>query len=492
MKNSRGIVLRSCRWSGMILAIVALAAMGGWATFTLAEDSSATLNAAAKAMGTSDLKSIEFKGSGSAYNFGQAVNASLPWPRFVLKTYVADIDYATPAMRQEMYRTQLDGTPPFGGFTQIQEVSGNTAWNMAGNPAAPVPAPANVGEWQLRIWLTPAGFIKAAMANHAMVKGKTITFTTPDHHKVVGTLDAQNMLVKSETWIDNPVLGDMPIVTTYSNYKDFGGVKFPMTIAQSEGGHPFLDLNVSDVKPNGAAAIDVPASVQNAEIPAPHVVSEKIGDGVWFLTGGTHNSLVAEFNDHIVVIESPLDEARAGAVMAEAHRLVPNKPITYVVNSHNHFDHLGGIRRAAAEGATIITAESNKAYYEKVVFANPHTLNPDKLAESKKKVKVEGVEGKRVLTDGTHEIDLYVQPLTGHNDSMMLIYFPKDKILSEADAYTPPPAPATSAPAQVNPFNVQIYDEIQQLKLNVDKIAPLHGRMSTLAELKLMIGKANG
>jgi glyoxylase-like metal-dependent hydrolase (beta-lactamase superfamily II) len=128
-------------------------------------------------------------------------------------------------------------------------------------------------------------------------------------------------------------------------------------------------------------------------------------NGVWYLTGGTHHSLVAEFNDHIVLIEAPLDQARTSAVIAEAHKLVPNKPITYVVNSHNHFDHLGGIRTAAAEGATIITAESNKAYYEKVL-AYPHTLNPEKLAESKKKVKVEGVETKRVLTDGTHEIDL--------------------------------------------------------------------------------------
>jgi hypothetical protein len=105
---------------------------------------------------------------------------------------------------------------------------------------------------------------------------------------------------------------------------------------------------------------------------------------------------------------------------------------------------------------------------------------------------VEGVETKRVLTDGTHEIDLYVQPIDGHNDAMMLIYFPKDKILSEADAYTPPPAPATAAPAQVNPFSVQLYDEIQKLNLNVDKIAPLHGRLTSLAELKVMIGKPNG
>jgi len=490
MKNLPMMVLKFWKTLAIAVAVAALAAIAQRATFAAAQDVSATLDAAAKAMGIGDLTSIEYKGAGSAYNFGQAVNASLPWPKFVLKNYVADVNYSTPSMRQEMYRTQLDGTPPFGGFTQIQFVSGNDAWNMVGDPMGPVAAPANVAEWQLRIWITPAGFIKGAMANHATMKGKAITFMTPDHHTVQGTLDAQNLVVRTETWIDNPVLGDVPVVTTFSNYKDFGGVKFPTMIVQTQEGNPFLELAVSEVKPNGAVAIDVPSSVRNAQIPPVHVVTEKIGDGLWYLTGGTHHSLVAEFNDHIVLIESPLDQARASAVIAEAHKLVPNKPITYVVNSHNHFDHLGGVRTAAAEGATVITPASNKAYYEKV-FAYPHTLNPDNLAESKKKVKVEGVENKRVLTDGTHEIDLYVQPINGHNDAMMLIYFPKDKILTEADAYTPPPTPNAAPPAQPNPFSVQLYDEIQRLKLNVDRIAPLHGRMTSLAELKVMIGKPN-
>jgi glyoxylase-like metal-dependent hydrolase (beta-lactamase superfamily II) len=453
-----------------------------------AQDATATLDAAAKAMGIGSLTSIEYKGSGSAYNFGQAVNVNLPWPTFVLKTYVADVDYTTPAMRQEMYRTQPDGSPPFGGFTQIQLVSGNDAWNIVGNPPSPAPAPAAVAERQTQIWLTPPGFIKGAMANHATAKGKVVTFMTPDHHKIVGTFDAQNMLVKTETWIDNPVLGDMPVITTYADYKDYGGVKFPTKIMQSEGGHPFLDLTVSDVTPNGAAAINAPATVRGATLPPVTVTSQKIGNGVWYLTGGTHHSLVAEFNDHIVVVESPLEDSRADAVMAEAHKLVPNKPITFVVNSHNHFDHLGGIRRAAAEGATIITPASNKAYYEKLLNA-PHTLNPDKLAQSPKKVKVEGVASKRVLTDGMQEIDLYVQPIAGHNDAMMLIYFPKDKILSEADAYTPPGNPNAPPPAMPNPTSVQLYDEIEALKLDVDQIAPLHGRLTSMTELKKMIGK---
>jgi glyoxylase-like metal-dependent hydrolase (beta-lactamase superfamily II) len=454
-----------------------------------AQDATATLDAAAKAMGIGNLTSIEYAGDGSMYNFGQAVNANAPWPTFSLRTYQADINYATPAMRVEIYRTLPDGNAPFGGFTQMQFVSGNDAWNVAGNPPAPVAAPANVTERQLQIWLTPPGFIKAAMANHATVHGKQVTFTTADHHKIVGTLDARNMLAKTQTWIDNPVLGDMLVETTYSDYKDHGGVWFPSRIIQSQGGHPVLDLTVSEIAANRSIPIAVPEKIKGAVVPPANVISQKIGNGVWYLTGGTHHSLVAEFKDHLVLIEAPLDQARTGAVLAEAHELVPNKPVTIVVNSHNHFDHLGGIRTAAAEAGTIIAPASNTAYYERILNA-PHTLNPDKLSTAGKKAKVEGVTGKRVLSDGMQEIDLYVEPLKGHNDAMMLIYFPKDRILSEADAYTPG-APNAPPPDTPNPLSVQLYNEILQLKLDVNQIAPLHGRLTSMDELKKMIGKSS-
>ena len=87
-------------------------------------------------------------------------------------------------------------------------------------------------------------------------------------------------------------------------------------------------------------------------------------------------------------------------------KTIPNKPIRYVINSHNHFDHSGGLRACVAEGATILTSTDNKPYYEKV-WAMPHTLNPDRLAKAPKKPVVEAVADKRVLTDGTQILELY-------------------------------------------------------------------------------------
>src|SRR5215471_12161132 len=134
----------------------------------------------------------------------------------------------------------------------------------------------------------------------------------------------------------NPVLGDMLTETTYADYKDFGGVQFPTKITQKAGGFPTLDLAVSEVKPNATVDIQVPDNVRQAVV---KVQTDKIADGVWYLTGGTHHSVLVEMADHLVVIDGPQDDARSTALIAEVKKIVPDKPIKFVVNTHHHFDH---------------------------------------------------------------------------------------------------------------------------------------------------------
>jgi glyoxylase-like metal-dependent hydrolase (beta-lactamase superfamily II) len=219
------------------------------------------------------------------------------------------------------------------------------------------------------------------------------------------------------------------------------------------------------------------------------VQADKVADGVWYLTGGTHHSVLVEMSDHLVVIEGPQDDARATAVIAEVKNLAPNKPIKYVVNTHHHFDHAGGLGAFAAEGATIITHDSNKAFLEQSLAA-PRTIQPDKLTQTGKKAMVEGMQDKRVLSDATHTVELYRIQGTTHADGLIMAYLPKEKLLVEVDVYTPAP-PNAAPPAQPNPASVNLYDNIERLKLVVDQILPLHGRKVPLAELQKWIGKAS-
>ena len=144
-------------------------------------------------------------------------------------------------------------------------------------------------------------------------------------------------------------MGDMQIEIRYTDWKDVGGgAKFPFHIHAHQGDHPlngggrnWFDLRVSDAKVNVPdTAIAVPDAVRNAPAPQVRVASQKLADGVWFIGGGSHNSLAVEFKDFVTVIEGPLDDARSNAVIAETHKLIPNKPIRYLVNTHHHWDHL--------------------------------------------------------------------------------------------------------------------------------------------------------
>src|SRR5881296_2889509 len=139
--------------------------------------------------------------------------------------------------------------------------------------------------------MTPYGFLQAAKTNNATVSAKTVggkrysvlTFTGKNNAKVNGYINDQNMVERVETWIDNPMLGDMLFDSTYTDYKDFGGVKFPTKIVQKQGPYPILDLTITDVKPNVPVNIQAPPPPPAAQ-PAPP--SQKLGDGVYLILGG--------------------------------------------------------------------------------------------------------------------------------------------------------------------------------------------------------------
>jgi glyoxylase-like metal-dependent hydrolase (beta-lactamase superfamily II) len=143
-----------------------------------------------------------------------------------------------------------------------------------------------------------------------------------------------------------------------------------------------LDVQATDVKVNVQnASLTVPDAVRTAQAPRVTVTTTQLAPGIWLLAGGSHNSVAVEFKDFAAIIEAPLDDARTNAVIAETKRLIPGKQIKYVVNTHHHWDHAGGLRAAYAEGATIVTNEMNKNFYERVILVpQPRSLSPDRLS----------------------------------------------------------------------------------------------------------------
>jgi glyoxylase-like metal-dependent hydrolase (beta-lactamase superfamily II) len=449
------------------------------------KDAKTVLTDAQNAMG--NVTSIQYSGTGNNPFFGQALTAGQEWPRRELSSFTRTINYDQRSARDELNFAQ----PVFGGQQQNAQVNGDKAWNVG--PNGPAPQLAAAEGRQLQIWMTPHGFLKGAMAasDATLTAGEgtnTISFTALGKYKVTGTIDAAHTVSRVETRIADPALGDADVVATYSDYKDYSGVKFPSKILVVQGGFPVWDLTVANVTPNAPLDLPVPEPVQKATIPPVQTASTKLADGVWHVMGGSHHSVVVEFDQYLAVAEAPLNEERSLAVIAEAKKLAPNKPIRYVLTTHHHFDHAGGLRTYVAEGATVVTHQSNVPYFEKTLVA-PATLAPDMQAKSPKTPTFQGVSDKSVISDGKQTIEVYATGGDTHTDEYTLIYLPKPRILVEGDAYSP--GPANAPPPPMPPANaVKLNDEIERLKLNVATIAPIHGRGAVpLAELRKFAGK---
>jgi len=451
------------------------------------------IEAAAEAMGATNLNSIQYSGSGSLYSFGQAASPGERWPRWDAKTYAVAVDYQTPAMRLETVRAQGEH-PPHGGGGQpismdqqtIQVVSGKNAWTEGG--AQPVANPGAVSERLRQLWLTPHGVIKAAIASGAAANGNVIALNI-EGRDVKVTLNDQNLVDRLEYLTTSSVVGDVPVEITYSDYADYGGVKFPTHIVEKQDGFETLDVTIRDVKPNAAVSLEVPAAVPQAPAPppSPNVEVVKVGEGLWSLNAANTRSLAVEFKDHIVMLEGPTSEARSVAVNEVMRKTVPSKPIRYVVNTHPHYDHAGGLRTYVAEGVTVVTHEASKAFYEQA-WARPRTIEPDLLAKNPKPATFETVTDKKVMTDGSRTIELHYLQDSGHNTATLIAYLPKERILLYGDGYNPPPGDDPRDPTRTPEYGLDLWKNVQRLKLNPARIAPVHGRVVPFDNLKKAIG----
>src|SRR5687767_15487436 len=388
-------------------------------------------------------------------------------PMRPISNYVRVIDLMAPASR---HTGGTNNIGPGGSTT----VTPGTFFQQVTPQQADVSQP-----WagSLEFYITPWGFLKGAAANNATasrrrVDGRNYTIVTwspavkaPSGRNYVinGYLNDQNLVERVETWLGENIMGDMHILATYSGWKDFGGVMAPSKIVQTRGGWPFFEVNVTAAKANPPdvatlAAAPAPAAGRGgpgggapaaggagrggaAGGPPPMTVtSEKLGEGLYRLTtgAGSYDSLIVEFRDHIMMLEAGQSEARALAYIAEAKKLIPNKPIRYVMNTHAHSDHTGGLPALVAEGATIVTQKNNEEFFDRALNT-PRTLLNDTLAKNPKKAKIEAVSDKKVYSDGNVTVEMYHVSPVPHSNGLMVAYFPKEKILFQGDFSLPAP-----------------------------------------------------
>ncbi|HUQ53878.1 MAG TPA: MBL fold metallo-hydrolase [Gammaproteobacteria bacterium] len=329
----------------------------------------------------------------------------------------------------------------------------------------------------LEFYITPWGFLKGAAANSTTaarrnVDGKSYTVLTwsptvkapsGKAYTVNGYVNSANIVERVETWLGENIMGDMQIVADYKDWRDFGGVQIPTHIVQTRGGWPFFDVEVASARGNppnlAQLAVDTrpppPAGgpgggggPPGGAPPAMTVTAEKLADGVFrYTTGaGSYDSLVVEFNNYIMMLEAGQSQARAAAYVAEIKKQFPDKPIRYVMVTHPHADHTGGLPVLVAEGATLVVQENSREFYERALNT-PRTLLDDALAKAPKRAKIETVADKKVYTDGTHTVEMYHIYPAPHSNALLIAYLPKEKVLFQGDFSVNPAQGGGTQPA---------------------------------------------
>jgi glyoxylase-like metal-dependent hydrolase (beta-lactamase superfamily II) len=269
---------------------------------------------------------------------------------------------------------------------------------------------------------------------------------------------------------------------------------------QTRGGWPFFEVDVTNAAANPsnlASLAPAPAAPPGGpgggggQPPQLTITKEQLGEGLWrYTTGqGSYDSLIVEFRNHIMMLEAGQSQARAQAYVDEIKRQFPGKPIRYVMVTHPHADHTGGLPVLVAEGATIIAQENSREFFERALNT-PRTLLDDALAKAPKRARVESVTDKRVYTDGTRTVELYHIFPAPHSNALLVAYLPNEKVLFQGDFSVNPAQGGGMQPA--NDHVLALVPALAKLGIDYERYINVHASAAPQTKADVAAAMAAG
>ena len=322
---------------------------------------------------------------------------------------------------------------------------------------------------------------------------------------VLLAIDAETRLLTKVVFIeDDPLYGDVQNEVLYADWRQVGKLKLPFELTYRVNGKTVMvehieviqnDLNLFEVDFVIPEEIPQPeewgersshwvkrqvAQGRSVDASQTSIVLQQLAPGVMHITGGTLQSLAIEMDDHLIVVEAPLDDAHSLAVLNVLRQRFPTKPVRVVVNTHFHTDHAGGLRTYIASDAVVVTSALNVKLFQDA-FRALHTQVPDTLHRDPKIAIIDSVSDERKFLVGDNRVVVVYPIETSRVDGMLVVHLPEERLLYVADLFMP------GAVRQVPAWCRELLDAIVRHDLRVDIIVGSQGSVGTLDELRRVV-----
>ena len=461
----------------------------------------AVIDDAAAALGgverVAAVRTLVLEGEGMDSAVGGGLTPDAPPNTYSIADYRLTLDLANGRSRLQQVRTAQFPFALAVVARQDQRLDGDIAYNVGvgfGDAAdAPVRATRAGGDAardrRLQMLHHPVSIVQAALDPAAALANVRTEHGEPHVDVTTAAGDTVTLGVDPDTGLPTHVeymgydanWGDIHLEAQFADYGEVDGLMLPATVVTRQDEWVTSERQVATTVDGEAGGLEAPDDVRAATLspPAPpaEVPVEEVADGVWWLTGSSHRSVVFEFDDHLMLFEVPLNEARALAVI-ETARSLSDKPLTHALVSHHHLDHAGGFRAAVSEGLTIITHRGNEAFLSNIA-SRPHTIQQDALARNPQEPTFQLVDDSLTIADDTLEVQLYHAQNISHMGLALYAYVPRDRLLVQADLF--------DNGWFWHPWGQGFLENLETRNLQVEQHAPIHGPRQRHADVLAML-----